>query len=107
METLKRIDLTVNEATTLKALINNMFAEYNFSDVGINDLSRITKTPTKKLRGVVSSLVKKNLVEKEENDSGFIILYLTDLVAGYVEDWREEAGEPVKLFCNGSILFND
>jgi len=107
MGTLKRIDLTVNEATTLKALINSMYAEYNYSDIDINDLSRITKITTKKLRGVISSLVKKNLVEKEENDAGFVILYLTDLVAGYVKEWREYAGEPIKLFCNGSVLFND
>ena len=106
METLKRIDLTVNESQTLEALINSMYAEYLFSDVDINDLSEITNIPTKKLRGVVSSLVKKNLVEKEYNGE-YVILYLTKIVAGYVPHWRDQAGEPVKLFCNGSILLND
>lgn len=99
------VNLTVNEATTLKALINSMYAEYNYSDITINELKHITKIPTKQLRGVVSSLVKKNLVEKDENDCGFIILYLTDLVAGYVNNWRNQAGEPVKLSCQGQILF--
>lgn len=106
METLKKIDLTVNEAQTLEALINSMYAEYNYSDVDINDLSQITNIPTKKLRGVVSSLIKKDLVEKYDNGE-YVILYLTEIVAGYVPEWREEAGEPVKLFCNGSILFKD
>jgi|11_taG_2_1085331.scaffolds.fasta_scaffold172163_1 DNA-binding MarR family transcriptional regulator len=99
------VNLTVNEAKTLESLINSMYAEYNFSDVDINDISKFTNIPTKKLRGIISSLVKKDLVEKEENDSGFVILYLTDLVAGYVNNWRNEAGEPVKLSCNGQILF--
>jgi len=106
METLKRIDLTVNEAKTIKSLIDSMYAEYMFSDVDINDLSEITNIPNKKLRGVVSSLVKKDLLEKYDNGE-FIILYLTKIVAGYVPHWRDQAGEPVKLFCNGSILLND
>lgn len=102
------INLTVSEAEVIKALIDSMYAEYNFSDVDINDLAQITGTTTKILRGVVSSLVKKGLVEKFENDGGYVILYLTDLVAGYVnEEWKDEAGEPVELQCNGSILFND
>ena len=103
------INLTVSEADTLKALINSMYAEYNFSDVTVGDLAQITGTPTKILRGVVSSLIKKGLVEKFENEGGYVILYLTDLVDGYVnlDEWKEEAGEPVELQCNGSILFND
>jgi len=106
MGTLKRIDLTVNEATTLKALINSMYAEYNFSNIDIHDLKEITGINIKQLRGIVSSLIKKKLVEKFDHGH-CIILYLTDLVAGYVEEWREFAGEPIKLFCNGSVLFND
>ena len=55
-------NLTELESRTLQGLIPELYAEPHFSDVDVNDLSRITKIPTRSLRGVLSSLIKKGYI---------------------------------------------
>ena len=60
------LDLTTAEANVLGTLIESLYAEKGFTDVSAEDLSNETGIPTKQIRGVISSLVKKRLVMVDE-----------------------------------------
>ena len=64
--TLSNLDLTTAEANVLGTLIECLYAEKGFTDVSAEDLSDETGIPTKQIRGVISSLVKKRLVMVDE-----------------------------------------
>jgi hypothetical protein len=75
------LDLTPKEQKVLEALIDELYAEAGFSDVDANDLARITGIPTKNIRGVLSSLVKKGIISLNETDNAwadkqYVIIYL-------------------------------
>ena len=65
------LDLTPKEHKVLEALIGELYAEAGFSDVDANDLARITGIPTKNIRGVLSSLVKKGIISLNETDNAW------------------------------------
>jgi predicted transcriptional regulator len=103
MNTTKKITgLTEMEKQVLKSLESLMYAEYNFSDVGATDLSNDTGIEMKSIRGVLSSLSKKGLVniESREDNFGFrkndpsweAIVYLAGDAEGLHEEWQEEVG---------------
>jgi sugar-specific transcriptional regulator TrmB len=76
---MQNLNLTEMEKQVLTALISELYAEPGHSDVDATDLSRITKIPTKSIRGVLSSLVKKKIVSLEDTDDNtFIIVYLNE-----------------------------
>ena len=86
------INLTELESKTLTAFIGGLYAEPGFSDVDVNDLSSELGIPTKVLRGALGSLVKKNIVFVDENNSGYDIIYLNKNYWGMVnENWAAEA----------------
>jgi predicted transcriptional regulator len=55
-------ELTEMEHNVLGTLIECLYAEEGFSDVAAEDLAQETGIPTRQIRGVISSLVKKGIV---------------------------------------------
>ena len=89
---MNELNLTELESLTLNAFIRGLYAEPGFSDVDVNDLSSILGIPTKVLRGVVGSLVKKGIVFVDENSCGFDIIYMKEKYWYLVnEEWANEA----------------
>jgi hypothetical protein len=105
METLqikKITGLTELEKKVLTALVDGMYAEWGFSDVGATDLSESTGIPKKSIRGVIGSLVKKGLVYVDDrtdmcdyrsNDPAWEpIIYLQNDAEALVPNWQEQIG---------------
>ena len=89
---ISNLNLTELESKTLTAFIGGLYAEPGFSDVDVNDLSSELGISTKVLRGALGSLVKKDIVFVDENNSGYDIIYLNKPYWGLVnESWAEEA----------------
>lgn len=85
-------NLTELETKVLNALANGMYAEWGYSDYGFAELTEELELSTKVLRGVVSSLVKKDLV-RVEDDLDNDIIYLWKDAQGLVPHWVEENSE--------------
>jgi DNA-binding MarR family transcriptional regulator len=86
-------NLTELETKVLNTLVDSMYAEWGFSDCGFKDISKQLDLDTKILRGVVGSLVKKELVQVEKSN-GFEdtdIIYLINAAEGLVPSWVEES----------------
>lgn len=103
MNTLK---VTHLEKQVLEALGKGMFAEFGYSDVGIEEIARDTNLSHKVIRGVASSLIKKGLIEIDDReDEGYKnkhemhIWYLTNKTYGLAEVWLGEddwKGNPIQ-----------
>jgi hypothetical protein len=88
------LNLTELESLTLNAFIKGLYAEPGFSDVDVNDLSSVLGIPTKVLRGVLGSLVKKGIVfiDAAHWVGGYDIIYLSESYWYLVnEEWAAEA----------------
>ena len=59
---MENLNLTQLETTILTNLIENLYGEPGFSDVSPQDLSKWTNTGIKITRGVLASLVKKDII---------------------------------------------
>jgi predicted transcriptional regulator len=93
--TINDLKLTDLEKTVLENLINNLYAEPGFSDVDANDISRETKISTKSIRGVLSSLVKKEIISLHETetygvDKQYVIIYLNEKFWYLHPTWSKE-----------------
>lgn len=75
-ENIQKLGLTEMESQCLQSLINGLYAEAGFSDVDAKDIAAMTKLPIKQVRGVLANLVKKGLVDIEDNGAGYQIIYL-------------------------------
>lgn len=78
---MENLNLTQLETVTLTQLIKNSDIDefQNFSNAGVEDLSQFTGISIKKIRGVVSSLIKKGIVCIEDFDGdGTELVYLED-----------------------------
>jgi hypothetical protein len=87
------LSLTAMETQVMESLIVNLYAEPGFSDVDAKDLSRSTKIPTRSIRGVLSSLVKKGLITIDNSCSSNRAYELIYLNPGYWylhPEWKEE-----------------
>jgi len=86
------LNLTELESKTLTTFVGCLYAEPGFSDVDVKDLSSELGISTKVLRGALGSLVKKDIVFVDENNSGYDIIYLNKPYWHLVnESWAEEA----------------
>lgn len=92
---IKTLGLTPLETQTLNALIDGLYAEPGFSDIDANDLSAATGIPTKTIRGVLSSLVKRGIVELVPTDTWgipksqqFVIVYLRQEYWDLHPEWK-------------------
>lgn len=84
------IKLTQLEAQVLKSLINGLYAEAGFSDVDAKDIAEWINTPIKSVRGALGSLVKKGIVQVEDNGAGFEIIYLNPEHYYLHPEWSKE-----------------
>jgi hypothetical protein len=57
--------ITALENQVFQALLKELYAEIGFSDVTVTDLSKKTGLPVNCIKGVVGSLVKKNIFTVE------------------------------------------
>ncbi|MHA1169251.1 MAG: hypothetical protein ACTSRU_15600, partial [Candidatus Hodarchaeales archaeon] len=77
---ISKLDLTKMEDMTLRTLIKLLYAEEGFSDITTSQISSETGIDIKKMRGVVSSLIKKGIIsvigEEDFKIDGEDILYL-------------------------------
>jgi sugar-specific transcriptional regulator TrmB len=89
-----KTEFTQLEEQVLTALIENLYAEPGFSDVDATDLAEATGIPTKQIRGVLSSLVKKGVVTLEETDTygapKYVIVYLNRSHWHLHPEWKSE-----------------
>jgi len=89
--------LTEMEKIVMNELIIGSYAEAGFSDQDINDIRKATGLENKVLRGVLGSLVKKEIIEIEPNDE-YIIIYIRNKYYGLVPHWAEyEEIEPIEI----------
>lgn len=84
------IKLTQLETQVLKNLIDNLYAEAGFSDVDARDISDNTKVDIKSVRGALGSLVKKGIINIEDNGAGFEIIYLNSNHYYLHPEWKNE-----------------
>jgi len=79
-EVIEKEMLTILEKMALQALIKGLYAEPGFSDVGAADIASAMYTTTKRVRGVLSSLVKKGYIQLDDSCSNgeFQIIYLNE-----------------------------
>ena len=79
------------ETQVIESLVSQLYAEPGFSDVDAKDISRdITTLPTKIIRGVLGSLVKKGVITVDTNDSGYDIIYLNQSHWYLHPEWKKE-----------------
>jgi DNA-binding MarR family transcriptional regulator len=89
---ISELKLTELESKTLSTFVSCLYAEPGYSDVDVNDLSEELNISTKIIRGALGSLVKKDVVSIDRNDSGYDIIYLNKQYWHLVnESWAEEA----------------
>lgn len=102
------IKVTQLEKQVLEALAKNMYAELGFSDAGYLELREDTGLTNNTLRGVIGSLVKKEMVYVDDrvdegygNNTDMHIIYLTEKTDGLVKHWVEEEGlQPIQLIVD-------
>ncbi len=82
--------LTTQEQTVLTALIDGLYAEPGFSDVDAHDLAAATKISTRSIRGVLSSLIKKDYINIDDPGTGYQIVYLNESKYYLHPEWRED-----------------
>ncbi len=89
-----KTEFTELETQVLDALIENLYAEPGFSDVDANDLAEATGIPTKQVRGVLSSLIKKGVVTLDRTDNwgaeNYVIVYLNESYWHLHPEWKNE-----------------
>jgi predicted transcriptional regulator len=89
------IKVTELENKVLQAMVQGMYAERGFSDIGIEEIAEDTNLSPKVIRGVGSSLVKKGLIYIDDRDGEYSnpnmhIWYLDSKLEPLVEHWKEE-----------------
>lgn len=85
------LSLTARETVVLESLIGGLYAEPGFSDVDAHDLARWTSIPTKSIRGVLSSLVKKGIIMIDNScgNGEYELIYLNDGYHYLHPEWKE------------------
>jgi hypothetical protein len=87
---MNNLNLTELETKTLTAFIDGLYAEPGFSDVDANDLSHWTKIDIKSIRGVLASLIKKDIISIYDNGAGYQIIYLNNSFYHLHPRWKDE-----------------
>jgi sugar-specific transcriptional regulator TrmB len=99
-------NLTAMEEKALSALIEGLYAEPGFSDVDANDLSQWTGIPTRNIRGVISSLIKKGYITIDDSCGNGIyqLIYLNEnkwyLHPEWIEEYDAEQYGPIPTAIN-------
>jgi hypothetical protein len=91
--------LTALEEQALSSLIKGLYAEPGFSDMDANDIAKDSGIPTRKLRGVLASLVKKEYIFIEPTENwgshgrklpAYEIIYLKESKYYLHPEWKSE-----------------
>lgn len=85
-------NLTEKETIVLLEFIDQLYAEPGFSDVSPQDLQEYTQIPMSSLRGVLGSLVKKDIIsimDKEDQYSEADIVYLNESFYYLHPEWSQ------------------
>ncbi len=90
MEAIKDLNLTQLESQVLGSLINQLYAEAGFSDVDAKDIAQHIKVDIKSVRGSLGSLVRKDIIDIDGNDSGYQIIYLNQKYWTLHPQWKNE-----------------
>jgi predicted transcriptional regulator len=93
-KSIAELNLTALEVQVLESFISQLYAEAGYSDVDVSDLVKKTGIPSKTLRGVLGSLVKKEIVSVDKNAGGcgYDIIYLKEeFWYLHSEDWASES----------------
>jgi DNA-binding MarR family transcriptional regulator len=92
MKNMIDVELTELELKVMESYVSMLYAEPGFSDVDAKDISEDIGISTKSVRGALGSLVKKGIISLDENDSGYVIIYLNNAYWYLVnENWAAEA----------------
>ena len=84
------LSLTTLETQVLESIIENLYAEPGFSDIDASDLSCETGISTRSIRGVLSSLVQKNIIHIDDLfGTGHQIVYLTPSHWYLHPEWKD------------------
>ncbi len=86
----KTIKVTELEMKFVTTLIDSLYAEAGFSDVGIDEIAQIMKVACPVAKGVMGSLVKKGIVDA--GDDEFPVVNLHTRVYHLHKRWWEESG---------------
>lgn len=100
------VELTSNENKVLNALVSLLSAEPGFSDIDTADLAKATKMKIDSVKGVVGSLVKKDLVFTAQTDTfgapQFELIYLSPMAWSIHPNWKEESEFELEIKVNDS-----
>jgi len=83
------LNFTELEKQVMEYFIHMLYAEPGFSDVDATDLAAGTKISTRSIRGVLSSLVKKGIIQIDDNDAGYQIIYLNEKYWYLHPEWKD------------------
>jgi len=89
--TITELKLTQLEESILTSLISLLYAEAGFSDVDAKDIAEDIEVNIKSVRGAVGSLVKKNIINIEGNDSGYQLIYLCNEYWALHPEWKDDS----------------
>jgi hypothetical protein len=103
---MKRMKLTEMETKVMRFLRDdgwyNWGSEYGFSDVETGELGEMTNIDMKQLRGVLASLVKKDLIHLEDMSdwsyANYVIVYPTFNSYVYFDEVDEWVAESFSYF---------
>lgn len=85
---IKKVTSTELEFKVLKCLIDELYAEAGFSDIGCKDIADILKINANTVKGTIGSLTKKGIVSVGEGDFKDII-YLNNVYWYLHPEWSE------------------
>jgi hypothetical protein len=91
---LKELNLTKMENQVMEAILDGLYAEPGFSDMGVQDMIQETGISKRSIGGVMGSLTKKGLISIDEVGASCPIIYLSyDFYYLHSEHWANEANE--------------
>ena len=90
MEAIKDLNLTQLESQVLGSLISQLYAEAGYSDVDAKDTTQHIKVYIKSVRGALGSLVRKDIIDIDGNDSGYQIIYLNQKYWTLHPQWKND-----------------
>jgi len=93
---MKNITLTDLEKKILFSLINNLYAEPGFSDVGVKEIANELDMSNNQVKGVIGSLCKKEVIVVGENEYQDCI-YLNNSFWYLHPEWKNEMIEEDKI----------
>ena len=95
------VELTQKENKVLMNLIDGLYAEAGFSDIDCNDLAKSSKMKVEEVKGVIGSLVKKELVFTEKTSTSgakqYEIVYLAPFAWSLHPIWKDETEHELNI----------